>query len=92
MFDASAKWIWIRPGAEMNEYAVFEGDFDFAGKTGTFTVAAETDYILHINGRLVSFGQFAGYPFEKYYDEYLNVVFSCLSNNTTLNHHLNINE
>ncbi len=69
MFDASAKWIWIRPEAEMNEYAVFEGDFDFAGKTGTFTVAAETDYILHINGRLVSFGQFAGYPFEKYYDE-----------------------
>ena len=32
------------------------------------------------------------YYFEKYYDEYLNVVFSCLSNNTTLNHHLNINE
>ena len=69
MFDQHAKWIWTRPHAEKNEYAVFEGSFDFAGTAATFCIAAETDYILRINGKLAGFGQFAGYPFEKYYDE-----------------------
>ncbi len=69
MFDKNAKWIWIRPEAEKNEYALFEGSFSFGGTAAAFKIAAETDYILYINGKLASFGQFAGYPFEKYYDE-----------------------
>ena len=68
MLDRNAKWIWIAPEAKRNEYARFEGGFSFFGGEARFFVAAETDYVLHINGRLAGFGQFAGYPFEKYYD------------------------
>lgn len=69
MKNSNAKWIWINSTAKPNEYAQFEGEFTFDGKTATFKIAAETDYILYINGTRVAFGQFAGYPFQKYYDE-----------------------
>ena len=69
MLDKNAKWIWINNNPQQNEYAVFEEKFEFNGKKATFTVCAEMDYVLQINGKTVAFGQFAGYPFEKYYDE-----------------------
>ncbi|MBQ9162040.1 MAG: hypothetical protein IJX74_02060 [Clostridia bacterium] len=69
MLDSRAKWIWINSDPQKCEYAVFCDKFTFNGERAVFTVAAETDYILYVNGKLASFGQFAGYPFEKYYDE-----------------------
>ena len=69
MLCKNAKWIWINNNPQQNEYAVFEEEFCFNGKKATFTVCAEMDYVLQINGKTVAFGQFAGYPFEKYYDE-----------------------
>ena len=69
MLNKKAKWIWINTSPKSNEYAVFEDIFPFNGKKTIFRIAAETDYILYINGNLASFGQFAGYPFQKYYDE-----------------------
>ena len=66
--DKNARWIWPHTGARSNEYAVFEGDFTFRGGKAQFCVAAETDYVLRINGETASFGQFAGYPHKKYYD------------------------
>lgn len=69
MLNKNAKWIWINDNPEKNEYAVFEERFCFSGQKVMFTVCAETDYILYVNGVLAGFGQFAGYPFEKYYDE-----------------------
>ena len=69
MLHVNARWIWISAQASPNEYAVFEGSFRYDGGDARFTIAAETDYILWINGEMASFGQFAGYPWEKYYDE-----------------------
>ncbi len=68
MLDKNAKWIWINDNPQDNEYAVFEEKFDFDGKKATFTVCAEIDYVLYVNGQLAGFGQFAGYPEHKYYD------------------------
>lgn len=76
MLDPRAKWIWINSDPQKCEYAFFSDKFNFYGERATFTVAAETDYILYVNGRLASFGQFAGYPFEKYFDE-IDITYLC---------------
>ncbi|MBR5520065.1 MAG: family 78 glycoside hydrolase catalytic domain, partial [Clostridia bacterium] len=66
---SQAKWIWLNNTPEPNEYAVFSDRFTADGIAPvTVYVAAETDYVLEINGQVAGFGQFAGYPFEKYYD------------------------
>ena len=82
MMHEKARWIWISPDAGMNEYAVLEGNFCFGEGAALFCVAAETDYILRINGQLAGFGQFAGYPGEKYYDE-LDITALCLPGENT---------
>ena len=69
MISKNAEWIWINDNPRKNEYAFFEGEFDFNGQKAVFSVCAETDYILYINGECAAFSQFAGYPFEKYFDE-----------------------
>ena len=69
MLNSSAKWIWINDNPLDNEYAVFEEKFQFSGKKTVFSVCAEIDYVLYVNGKLASFGQFAGYPQHKYCDE-----------------------
>ena len=38
MFDQKAKWIWLRPTAEKNEYALFEGSFSFGGTAAAFKI------------------------------------------------------
>ena len=82
MFDKNAKWIWINNNPQQNEYAVFEEKFNFDGNKATFTVCAEMDYVLYVNGHLAGFGQFAGYPFEKYYDE-LDITKFCVKGENT---------
>lgn len=69
MIFPKAKWIWINEHPQKNEYAYFEADYDWNGETVLFSIAAETDYILFVNEKRVAFGQFAGYPTEKYCDE-----------------------
>ena len=69
MLDIRARWVWIRLDPDKNEYAYFTDIFSFSGKRAVFTVAAETDYVLYINGKVASFGQYASYADKKYYDE-----------------------
>jgi len=69
MISPEAKWIWVNSDPQKNEYAYFEGEYDWNGELALFSIAAETDYILYVNQKRVAFGQFAGYPFEKYCDE-----------------------
>ena len=69
MIFENAKWIWINSDLQKNEYAYFEGEYEWSGERALFSIAAETDYILCVNEKRVAFGQFAGYPTEKYYDE-----------------------
>ena len=82
MINEKAKWIWIAPTFSQNEYVAFEGSYEYSMGKAILRLAAETDYILYINNRLVSFGQFAGYPFEKYYDEIDLSEFSREGSNT----------
>lgn len=82
MLDKNAKWIWINNSPKENEYAVFEEKFLFDGKKATFTVCAESDYVLYVNGRLAGFGQYAGYPNYKYYDE-LDITELCVNGENT---------
>ena len=69
MISPKAKWIWVNSNPQKNEYAYFEGEYDWSGEEARLFLAAETDYVLYVNEKRVSFGQFAGYPTEKYYDE-----------------------
>ena len=69
MISPNAKWIWVNSHPQKNEYAYFEGEYDWSGEKVRLFLAAETDYILYVNEKRVAFGQFAGYPTEKYYDE-----------------------
>ncbi len=82
MFNKNAKWIWINHEPKQNEYVVFEEKFNFTGKKATFTVCAEMDYVLQVNGKVASFGQYAGYPFEKYYDE-IDITKFCIDGENT---------
>ena len=68
MIDNKARWIWINHRPQKNEYARFEEIFSYSGGAVSLSLCAETDYVLSINGAVVSFGQFAGYPTEKYYE------------------------
>ena len=80
MIHENAKWIWINDSPKKNEYARFEGEFAWSGGEAIFSVCAETDYILRINGAAISFGQFAGYPTEKYYDD-VDITAHCREGN-----------
>ena len=70
MLKSEAKWIWIGKDASPEEYACFKDSFFYRGGRVVLRIAAETDYIATVNGKTVGFGQFPGYPFEKYYDEF----------------------
>ncbi len=64
-----AKWIWPEGKYGREEYASFEKRFEYREGNCWLRICAETDYIAYLNGERIAFGQFPGYPFEKYYDE-----------------------
>ena len=68
MFE-KAKWIWMSDSPRPDEYADFFVDFDFDGSPVKMLIAAETEYLVSLNGKVILHGQYAGYPNEKYYDE-----------------------
>ena len=70
MKNLQAKWIWANNTPQSEEYVFFSKDFNFDGKKTVLKLCAETEYVAYINGTFLGFGQYAGYPFEKYYDEY----------------------
>ena len=83
MLYEKAKWIWPNAAPQPNEYAYFEEGFDFSGGQAVLKLAADTDYIAWVNGQRVGFGQYAGYPFEKYFDE-LDITPWCVAGANTL--------
>ena len=60
MLNSMAKWIWENKNPQIEEYVFFEEKFNFSGKKTVVKIAGETDYILYINGKVASFGQFDG--------------------------------
>lgn len=83
MISSKARWIWINTDAQPNEYAYFEDVFDWNGERAIVFLASETDYILYVNGQRAAFGQFAGYPHQKYADE-IDVTQYCKKGKNTL--------
>ena len=69
MINDSAKWIWRDGEPAKNEFVRFEGSFSYSGGTALLSIAAETDYIAYVNGCEAAFGQYAGYPELKFFDE-----------------------
>ena len=65
----AAKWIWKAGEQVKNDFAYFEDSFEFSGGSSFLKICAESDYIAYVNGKEVSFGQYAGYPDLKFYDE-----------------------
>ena len=64
-----AKWIWQNRENTPDEYVEFS--FCFAmpkNKKATLNIAADSNYVLSINGKVAAFGQYADYPDYKVYD------------------------
>ena len=58
-----AKWIWQNRENTPDEYVEFS--FCFAmpkNKKAIFNIAADSNYVLYINGQIAAFGQYADYP------------------------------
>ncbi len=68
MINHNARWVWINSDKK-DEYASFRQDFNANGGKVTLKICAVTNYVAYLNGERVAYGIFAGYPFEKYYDE-----------------------
>lgn len=69
MFNEKTKAIWLTLTPQREEYAEFTESFDYTGGRLTLKIAAESDYVAYINGKVISFCSFSGYKTEKYYDE-----------------------
>lgn len=83
MKNLQAKWIWANNTPQSEEYVFFSKDFNFDGKKTVLKLCAETEYVAYINGTFLGFGQYAGYPFEKYYDEY-DITSLCKNGKNTI--------
>ncbi len=65
----NAQWIWRAGKACADEFVDFCCFFEGASGEWRLNISADSDYNVYINGELVSFGQYADYPFYKVYDE-----------------------
>ena len=55
MINSKAKWIWISDNPKSEEYGFFKESFMYENGKVVLKIAAETDYIAYINGKMVSF-------------------------------------
>ena len=64
-----AKWIWQNRENTPDEYVEFSFRFAMPNdKKATLNIAADSNYVLSINGKVAAFGQYADYPNYKVYD------------------------
>lgn len=66
-----AQSIWLADQYQPDEYlqAADELTLDHLPETALLRIACDSEYTVYINGSLVAFGQYAGYPFHRFYDE-----------------------
>ena len=69
---AGAEPIWLTGGGRADEYAEFVADFtvpeDASDAEFDFFVAADSEYDLRLDGRLIGCGQYQDYPGRVVYD------------------------
>lgn len=68
MIDSKARWVWI-DSKKSDEYCSFQQSFKFKGDKIALNICAVTNYVAYVNGKRIGFGIFAGYTFEKYFDQ-----------------------
>ena len=73
-----ACWIWADKEQAKDTYVSFKDGFNYNGGNIVLKVCAETNYIAFLNGKRVGFGQFAGFPYCKYYDV-LDLTNACVN-------------
>lgn len=73
-----AKPIWLKKTAEEDEFAEFKANFRAqTGENTVLQIAADSNYAAWLNGTLVAFGQYPGYPDIRTYDEVDLAPFLC---------------
>jgi len=67
----SAKPVWFSPECKPDEYTQTAETFPLSSLPGSaiLRIAADSDYTIFVNGQLAAFGQYANYPFRRFYDE-----------------------
>lgn len=66
---SQSKPIWINKRPNIDEHAQFITEYLYEHGQVDFYICADSDYILYVNGKVVSFGQYHSYPDELYYDK-----------------------
>ena len=67
----SAKPVWFSPECKPDEYIQATETLSLSALPGSaiLRIAADSDYTVFVNGQLAAFGQYANYPFHRFYDE-----------------------
>ena len=68
VFEKS-QWIWPTEEVVNDQYAEFVEEFSYIGKSLELYISADSNYAVYLNGQLVSFGQYADFPYSKVYDK-----------------------
>jgi len=63
-----AKWIWENTEDHPDEYVCFYKQFETSGEQVSIEISCDSNYELYVNGKIVSFGQYSDYPYDKVYD------------------------
>ena len=78
------KWIWHGEAATINSYVNFKREFEISEITSnaSIKIAADSEYVLYLNGNFVGTGQFDDFPPIYTYDTY--DVSMCIKNGTNI--------
>ncbi|MBQ7789603.1 MAG: family 78 glycoside hydrolase catalytic domain [Clostridia bacterium] len=68
IFEKS-QWIWIKKGADVDEYAEFCDKLEYYGGKASIRLSCDSDYTLYINEQYVASNQYGDYEHYKIYDE-----------------------
>ena len=68
-FTTAGKWIWMEEKIQPDSFAAFRRKFTLpdAGKKIKIALAADSQFVLYVNGQVISGSQFSDYPSDKTY-------------------------
>ncbi len=68
MFLEKSNWIWCNSNPDCDEYAEFIDEFTYEDAKTLLYISADSNYTAYLNGKIVGFGQYADFPYDKVYD------------------------
>ena len=79
----NAKWIWLKEGNGLNQYAEFVKVFNAKKGEKTFiSLSGPTQNVVYVNGKFVHNGQYGDFEFYKVYDKIDITDYICDGQNT----------